>query len=317
MISTNIRRMQLALMRQDVKTSGFLLNKLRHYNLLSSQRIVASGGPVVSLTTHGERLHTVYLTIESMGRGRLLPSKLVLWLDNEQSFNERPSSIRRLEERGLEVRLCGNYGPHTKYYPYLLDTGIFDSPLVIADDDVVYSKWWLAALTHAYRQSPELINCCRAHVIQLRDGRIGPYFTWTHCRSHEPNYRNFSTAVSGCIYPPCFLDTLKSCGDGFLRCCPKADDVWLHATALRAGFKVRQIGHRQFNFPFIPGTQEAGLATANVGLGGNDEQIRATYTADDIRLLLSEGKPRRGEQDANMGLGPVSYRDAPVQRTRT
>ena len=41
--------------------------------------IVSPGGPVVSLTTHGDRVRSVYLVIESIGRGQTLPSRIILW----------------------------------------------------------------------------------------------------------------------------------------------------------------------------------------------------------------------------------------------
>jgi hypothetical protein len=70
--------------------------------------------------------------------------------------------------------------------------------------------------------------------------------------------------------------------------CPRADDIWLHVNALRAGFRVMQIGTRPLVFPFVPGTQANGLSVSNVKLLQNDQQISQTYRASDIDLLLSE-----------------------------
>ena len=53
-------------------------------------------------------------------------------------IESRPESLRRLERRGLEVRLTQNYGPHTKYYPSLADAIADGLPLVTADDDILY-----------------------------------------------------------------------------------------------------------------------------------------------------------------------------------
>src|ERR1700761_4729145 len=82
----------------------------------SNAPITDPGGPVVSLTTYGARSRKVYLVIESIARGTMLPSRIILWIDNENLFNNLPLSIKRLVQRGLEVKLCPNYGPHTKYY---------------------------------------------------------------------------------------------------------------------------------------------------------------------------------------------------------
>src|SRR5574342_24675 len=88
-------------------------------NVVSRRSLVQNSGPVVSMTTHGARVETVYLTLESIGRGKTRPRRLVLWLDDPNRFSSLPDSLRRLEKRGLEIRLCENFGPHTKYYPYL------------------------------------------------------------------------------------------------------------------------------------------------------------------------------------------------------
>ena len=277
----------LFVLRQDMKFVGLNMRRLRRRNLASTKSVVAPGGPVVSLTTFGERLDTVFLTIESIGCGSLLPSRLILWLQDEDTFNKRPESLKRLESRGLEVRLTESYGSHSKYFPYLLSTDSFRDPLVTADDDVLYSRWWLSGLAKAHEENPELVNCYRAHVMQFEDGKIKPYLNWKTCQSTEPSPRCFATGVSGCIYPAEFLTRLKRAGRRFLDLCPKADDVWLHVNALRSGFAVRQISSKPVDFPAIPGTQTNGLFLTNWNSGRNDEQIRNTYTAEDLAQLMS------------------------------
>ncbi|MEK7802490.1 MAG: hypothetical protein AAB276_08560, partial [Pseudomonadota bacterium] len=107
------------------------------------------------------------MTIESIAVGQVLPCRMILWLDDEQRFNARPVALRRLEARGLEVRLSENFGPHTKYYPYVAQAQANGPPLVTADDDMLYPRDWLAALVHAYAANPHLIHCWRARVLQL------------------------------------------------------------------------------------------------------------------------------------------------------
>jgi hypothetical protein len=279
---------RLFVLRQDMKLAKWWMKSLCVQNLLSSKPAVSEGGPVVSLTTYGRRLHTVYLTLESIAAGRVLPSRLILWLDEQKALNNLPSTLRRLEDRGLEIMPCENFGPHKKYYPYVRSVDSVSTPLVTADDDVLYSRWWLAGLVQGYLRLPEVINCYRAHVMSLSSQGISPYLSWKECRTNSPSHRHFATGVSGCIYPPRFLEVLKLRGTQFLECCPKADDVWLHASALRSGFRVRQIYTEQLNFPVIPGTQSSGLSIVNCGLALNDEQIRATYAADDLALLRSQ-----------------------------
>ena len=273
--------------RQDIKLAQLNIKRLRRRNRVSNAPVVAPGGPVVSLTTFGARLEIVYLTIESIGQGSLLPSRLILWLQDAATYSGRPESLKRLERRGLEVRLTENYGPHSKYYPYLQSTDTFALPLVTADDDVLYSWWWLAGLVEAEKSNPDIVNCYRAHVLQIQSGKIAPYQTWKPCLTTEPDSRNFATGGSGVIYPAKFLETLKAAGSSFIDLCPRADDVWLHVNELRAGLKIKQICNRPLNFPNIPGTQASALFTVNANRGGNDGQIDRTYTSADIQHLLS------------------------------
>lgn len=70
-----------------------------------------------------------------------------------------------------------------------------------------------------------------------------------------------------------------------MQLCPNADDVWLHANALRAGNQVRQIWSQPMRFPFAPDTQGSGLYHSNVILARNDDQIRNTYSDREVDLL--------------------------------
>ena len=115
-------------------------------NWITNSTVVSPAGPVVSMTSYGNRIRTVYLTIESIGQGDVLPSRLILWLDDRSQFDHLLPSLIRLKHRGLEVKFCPNYGPHKKYYPYVESHGSFNVPLVTADDDVLYPKDWLKCL---------------------------------------------------------------------------------------------------------------------------------------------------------------------------
>lgn len=260
---------------------------LRMRNVLVRHTTLSCDGPIVSLTTYGKRCETVYYTLESIARGRLLPSRIILWLDEPPAMANLPAELKRLEKRGLEIRLTENLGPHTKYYPYLEITESFNLPLVTADDDVLYPRDWLSGLASSYKSRPDLIHCYRAHVVAIVDGAIAPYATWKPCVTTDESYLNFSTGVSGAIYPPAFLGALKRNGKDFLSCCLRADDIWLHVTAIRSGFKIRQLGKHSMLFAEVPNTQDVTLWHDNVYKSGNDSQIAKTYSRKDIELLLA------------------------------
>src|ERR1700683_1499837 len=229
---------------------------LRAANRLRRSSLLHRGGPVVSLTTYGKRIGTVYLTIESIARGDCLPSRVILWLDDEFLFDNLPVTLKTLQKRGLEIKLCKNYGPHKKYYPYVESQKSFTLPLATADDDVIYPRSWLAGLLDAHQQLPHCVNCYRARLMTVRDGKIAPYREWPLCESAEPSFRTMATGVSGIIYPGALLAELKRAGTGFEARSPRADDLWLHLWAIRSGFRIRQMWAEATHFPHIPGTQE-------------------------------------------------------------
>lgn len=266
------------------------MSAVKARNFFSRQSILSPDGLPVSLTSYGKRLDSVFYTIESIGKGDLLPSRLILWLDDKARFDRLPNTLIRLKSRGLEVRLTENYGPHTKYYPYVLAHHTDNLPLVTADDDIFYPKYWLKGLRDAYQKNPSTINCYRAWVLNMNPDltRIEPYNSWDSCSSMQPSFNHFATGVSGVVYPSAFLSHLYKEGDAFKSVCPKADDIWLHVNALRAGYKVQQIVGHAMHFRTIPTTQEESLFQTNVDQGLNDRQIEKTYRASDLDVLRKE-----------------------------
>ena len=229
----------------------------------------------------------MHVVIECIARGRLLPSALILWLDDATLFKDLPKPLKRLERRGLEVRLTRNHGPHKKYYPYIQVQKAFHLPLVTADDDVLYPDDWLDGLVQAFRERPDVVNCYRARVVAWNGDRLSKYEDWAMCESSEPSLKHFATAGLRCIYPPELLRALKNAGALLSNVAPKADDIWLHVQALRAGFKVRQIVSKARHFPVLPGTQKQSLQFSNASghNAGNDRQALLTYRESDLKTL--------------------------------
>lgn len=261
-----------------------------------SRRTVTGDAPVVvSLTTHGKRLAAVHATIESIASGTVRPHQLLLWLNPADADGKTlPSALRHLRRRGLDIRIAENHGPHTKYFPYVQSVAKHEWPLVTADDDVIYPPSWLEGLLLAHRAHPDAVNCYRARRISLRDAALAPYNDWGFATSTDASFLNFATGVSGVIYPPALLDALREAGPKFKDCCPRADDVWLHASALRHGLGIRQIAGTAQDFGVTPQTQHLALYLQNATEDGNDPQIRATYSADDLRLLAARSLAEAG-----------------------
>ncbi len=265
------------------------LARLRLRNLLVRGRATGTADVVVSMTTHGARIDTVAVALESIARGEIRPRRLILWLDDPRLMDSEPAALRRLRRRGVEVRLSGNYGPHTKYYPYVSAPELEGYPLVTADDDVLYPSNWLRVLLEANLAHPDMIHAHRVSMIGVNNGSITQYEVWGCRRDTKPAFSNFALGASGVIYPPGMLRELRRRGALFMDVCPGADDIWLHWVALRAGIPVRQVHGTARNFPIIPGSQHAPLNELNVDLHRNDHWIRGLYSTTDIGILAASG----------------------------
>jgi hypothetical protein len=245
---------------------------------------LVEGGPVVSLTSYGKRARTVGFTMESIAQGTLLPSRLVLWLDEPRLLGNLSGMLQRLQRRGVEVLPTDDYGPHKKYYPFVASQSSFSVPLVTADDDVLYPRTWLAELMAAHRRRPDEVHCYRARVMSFAGEQLAPYTTWPDCSTAEPSHRHFSVGLAGVLFPPSVLTALKRSGDAFRASCRRTDDIWLNVHAQRAGAKVSQLHAQPEHFMLLPGTQGGALLHENLQ-GGNDAALRLLYGADDLERL--------------------------------
>jgi len=267
--------------------------RLTVLNRVTLSRVGGGRGPVVSLTTYGMRTQWSHLAIESIARGSLRPARLILWLDEPDTFARPPAALRRLRRRGLEIRLAENFGPHTKYYPYLESCDVITVPLVTADDDTIYPRSWLAGLVAEHRRTPDQVVCYRAREVEVRYGRLAPYATWEFGERAEGSHLTFPTAVSGIIHPPSFQRILKERGREFRALAPAADDVWIHHTAVRSDVLIRLIDGVSRTFPLVDETQEVALWYDNLTGGGNDQQIAATYSPEDIAKIVAQAAAAR------------------------
>ena len=261
------------------------LTALKGRNRYAKAPVLGSADALVSLTTYGSRLGTVAYVVESIAAGRRRPRRMILWLDDPDAYESRPESLRRLERRGLEVRLTQNYGPHTKYYPSLAGAIAEDLPIVTADDDILYPRYWLNRLLVAASAYPDVVSCYRASVVATIDAKMAPYTSWPRCKSTTASLAHFATGVSGVFYPMAMVHALAARGTEFISRCPRADDIWLHWVAIREGVLIRQIAPRARHFPYVPGTQEQTLVEENVHQGANDVRIAALYTESDVSCL--------------------------------
>ncbi|MAY39907.1 MAG: hypothetical protein CMN82_14000 [Spongiibacter sp.] len=244
---------------------------------------------VVSLTSFGQRIHDVFLTVESLFQQSLKADKVVLWLSADE-FNEEslPAVLKKQRERGLEIHFVPeDLGPYTKFY-YALER-YPDALLVTVDDDILYPLDLLDQLYIAHLLEPNKIHCGRAHRIAVdKNGDLLPYKQWwRHSNEPESSLLIMPTGVGGVLYFPGCLDPEVTNKSAFKRLAPRADDVWLKAMSLKRGTECRvfaQYGEWVLRNPTIIGSQEVSLKRRNKGSRhGNDQQIAAVF--GEYRLL--------------------------------
>ena len=247
---------------------------------------------IVSLTTYGRRLHSVYMTIESIMEQTMKPNRIVLWLDNSFEGKRLPESINKLCQRGLEVSFCKDVRSYKKLIPTLCKYP--NDAIITVDDDVIYNINMLENLIVPYLANPKAIYCNRAHRILFdKGGNILPYAKWEF-ESQKTGYGNlfFPTGVGGVLYPPHSLDEEVMNEAVFLDICKTADDVWFKAMALKKGTPVCRVETRHVKgceYMLDDEVQDMGLFNQNVdGESLNDKQIAAVFSKYDLYKLLKE-----------------------------
>lgn len=287
-LGVRLRRAAAAAARtRGQRRAAALTARLEARNRTSRAPVVGTLAVVLSLTSHGKRLDTVHLAIESIAAGSVRPRRLILWVDDERFLAQPSDGIRRLQERGLELRLTRDLGPYKKSFPTLAELGP-DDLLVTADDDQLYPRTWLAALAAAARRWPTVVHCHRARVVSFDGDQIAPYARWPMAYTTRPRFRHFATGASGVIYPRRVIEAFIAGGEGFLDVAPRADDIWLHRIAVDAGVRIAQVSAVPKHYPIIPGSQAEALNTENLRAGANDSQLAATYTATTIARLRAD-----------------------------
>ena len=248
---------------------------------------------ILSLTSHGARVDSAYLTIESLMEQSLKADRIILNL-NSEAFTEKnlPATLKRQMARGLEVHFCQDMGPYTKFYATLERNP--NSLIITVDDDIMFPVDLVDQLFRAYVEQPTVIPCLRSHLMTFstEDGAIKPYkqWQWGHDKL-EPSLRIFPTGVGGVLYFPGCFDERVLDASSFKSLAPNADDVWLKCMSLLKGTACRQITNQSSyseRFLQVEGSQRTALKRKNKNKkSGNDSSIDQVFSAYSAHDLLS------------------------------
>lgn len=267
----------------------------RHEPGVSSQRY-GDHDVVVSLTTYGRRIHSVWMAILSIMEQTMQANRIILWLDHSFENKPLPGSLQLLERRGLEVRFCDDLRSYKKLVPTLRLCP--ESTVVTIDDDAIYDSQLLEYLITPYLADPSRIYALRVSRIATdSEGALLPYRQWPTPSTEVCSHYNFFTGVGGVLYPPHSLDPEVLNEAVFTDICRHADDVWFKAMALKAGTPVCQAAGRSTtgeNFLTDLSVQDMALYHINTeDQQLNDRQLAAVFARYNLYDKLPDCQTRK------------------------
>jgi len=215
------------------------------------------------------------------------PDRIVIWLDNASfSENNLPSSVKRLERFGVEIRFCEDLKSYKKLVPAL--KSFPDDIIVTIDDDIIYERNTLKYLLDRHREYPDDIICTMAHIPTFGADGLNPYNDWKLNVCYSEEELIFPLGGSGTLYPPRSLYKDVTESSLFTDLAPKADDVWFWVMALKNGRRVRMSGlnhmYKQIDLLYQQTHRNSSLKDSNLGDNMNDKQIKAVFSHYGIDL---------------------------------
>lgn len=245
---------------------------------------------IVSLTTFGTRINDVYLTIESIMQGSLLPNRIILWLA-EDEFRDKPLPLMLLKQqkRGLQIEYCKDLRSYKKLIPTLKTHPL--ATIITIDDDVIYDFDMLERFLNAHRENPHAICASRVRRISVdNEGRIGSYLTWKVDTESTLSKLLFPIGVGGILYPPNSLSNEVNNESVFMDICRFADDVWFFSMARLNGTTTVRVPSRnpQGYYFELPSSSYKSLAKENINPDNcrNDLQIQSVFDRYSISHYL-------------------------------
>lgn len=249
---------------------------------------------IVSLTTYGERIYSVHRTIESLMQQTMKASRIILWL-SEDEFDDKnlPIILKKMQDRGLEIKYCPDYKSYKKLIPTLqLDK---ESIIITVDDDMIYPAYMIENMYKTHCQYPDAIVFNYGCELAIdSEHKILPYDKWCDCGDFStPSVMYMGIGVGGILYPPMSLHSDVVCVKEFQNLAPKADDLWFKIMSYRLGTKYVQtcFGKKILSpadflseYITIEDEQRERLGTENVINKANDHQMKALIERYSIKF---------------------------------
>lgn len=233
---------------------------------------------IVSLTTFPDRINDVWISISSIMNQTRKAKKILLWLSKEQFSDDYqlPESLLKLQNRGLEIRMCeDDFMPHKKYF-YAMQEYPNDI-IVTIDDDIFYPGNHLEKLWEKHLEYPDAVCCWYAGKMRYdNSGKLLKYNDWQSDVSGEvePTLQILPVGCGGVLYPPHALHEDAFNSDNFSKLCIKTDDLWLKAMEVKKNTKCVRCVEDSLIFYGLIKTRHKGLFKENADSDGNDVALR-------------------------------------------
>ncbi len=238
----------------------------------------ADGKFIVSLTSFPARIGKVWIVIDSLMHQTVRPSKICLYLSDEEFPDGRASLPRRLldyERIGLKICFRSyNLMPHVRYFYALQEYPSYD--VITVDDDICYFSDMIENLTKIHTRYPHCV--CSNNVMRIANlqsgGTVSSVRDWPWpLNLVEPSLANVAMGYSGVYYPAGVFKNQAAFDMGAIRLLTlRTDDLWLRIHETLEGIPVAGGGY-QFPGLSIRGTQKIALKhnnCSNEENNGND-----------------------------------------------
>jgi hypothetical protein len=207
---------------------------------------------IISLTSFPGRINFVHLTIKSLLRQTVIPSKIILWLA-EKEFPKKeknlPKNLILLSKKGLLISFCSkNIKSYKKLIPTLQK---YPNKIIITtDDDIIYEKDMVEKLYKSFLKHPKDIQ---AHRITKFIYKSGKFITKVGGKDHYKgsSFLNKLTGVGGVLYPPNWFYKDIFNEKLFMKLAPTNDGQWSWIQGILNNFRVRVVENHNIKLHFI------------------------------------------------------------------
>jgi len=233
---------------------------------------------IISLTTFPARLQTIPNVLESIFRQTVRPTRIILWLADEQFPNKESvkTYLNKYLKLGLEIKYCDDLKAHKKYYYSIKENP--NAFIITFDDDIFAPEDMIEILLKTHNKYPNCIVTQRAHEMKLNlNGELLPYGKWNYLAQdcEGPSRYLCATGGAGCLYVPGALSENAFDIEQIKSLCLEADDIWLKCMSFLKGTKVVLTGVNNPEIIDVRANKRNGLAKKNIELALNDVQMKA------------------------------------------